>query len=396
MNTRYDRYDVVIAGGGVTGCSTALFLAREPDFDGSVLVVERDPTYENAPSAKATGGFRQQFSTPENVRIGLFGVEFVKHLDDYLAIDGETPDVGFRENGYLLVATESMLPTMLENNAVQRSLGADVHFRAPDELQARCPWLRTSDIAGGFLSDSNEGYLDPYSLLQAYRRKARSLGVEFVHDDVVSVRRGGARVTGVSLRTGGDVACGSVVNAAGASGAPEICESLGVELPIESRKRCTYVFECREPIGPTPLTITESGVGFRSEGAGFIVNVSPPSERDPVTKDTDVDYDLFDEVVWPALATRVPAFEAIKLTGAWCCHYDFNTLDENLIIGRTPTYENFYLAAGFSGHGLQQSPAVGRALSELITFGEYRTIDLTRFGYERVQTGAAIRETNCY
>ena len=390
------RYDVVIVGGGVTGCATALFLAREPGFDGTVLVVERDQTYENAPSAKASGGFRQQFSTPENIRIGLFGVHFLKHLDEYISIDGEAPDVGFRENGYLLLATESMLPVMLENNDLQRELGADVHFRASDELRARYPWLNTGGIAGGFLSDSNEGYIDPYSLLQAYRRKARSLGVEFVRDEVLSVRSEGARVTGVTLAEGGDVACGVVVNAAGASGAPEICASLGVELPIESRKRFTFVFECREPIRPTPLTITEVGVAFRSEGKGFISNVSPPPERDPVTKDTEIDYDLFDELIWPVLASRVPAFEAIKLTGAWCCHYDYNTLDENLIIGRTPAYENFYLAAGFSGHGLQQSPAVGRALAELITFGEYRAIDLARFGYERVPAGEAIRETNCY
>ena len=390
------RYDAVVIGGGVTGCSTALFLAREPGFDGKVLVVERDPTYENAPSAKATGGFRQQFSTPENIRIGLFGVHFLKHLDEYLAVDGETPDVGFRENGYLLLATDAMLPAMLDNNAVQRELGADVHFRTPNELQARYPWLGTDGIAGGFLSDSNEGYVDPYSLLQAYRRKARSLGVDFVRDEAISVRRDGARVTAVRLAEAGDVACGAVVNAAGASGAPEICAALGVEFPIESRKRFAFVFECREPIGQTPLTINEVGVAFRSEGAGFISNVSPPPERDPVTKDTEIDYDLFDELIWPALAARVPVFEAIKLTGAWCCHYDYNTLDENLIIGRTPHYENFYLAAGFSGHGLQQSPAVGRALSELIAFGEFRAIDLSRFGYERVLTGEAIREVNCY
>ena len=390
------RYDVVIIGGGVTGCSTALFLARESGFGGTVLVVERDPTYEHAPSAKATGGFRQQFSTPENIRIGLFGVHFLKHLDEYLSIDGETPDVGFRENGYLLLATESMLPAMLENNAVQRSLGADVHFRTPEELQARYPWLGAGGIAGGFLSDSGEGYLDPYSLLQAYRRKARSLGVDFVRDEAVSVQHDGARVTGVTLAGGGAVACGAVVNAAGAGGATELCASLGVELPVESRKRCTFVFECREPIGPTPLTITETGVGFRSEGRGFICNASPPPERDPATKDTAIDYDLFDALVWPALAARVPAFEAIRLTGAWCCHYDYNTLDENLIVGRTPMYGNFYLAAGFSGHGLQQSPAVGRALAELVSFGEYRTIDLARFGYERVRTGEAVHETNCY
>ena len=390
------RYDAVIIGGGVSGCSTALFLAREPGFDGRILVVERDPTYEHAPSAKASGGFRQQFSTPENIRIGLFGVHFLKHLDAYLAVDGQVPDVGFRENGYLLLATPSMLPAMLESNAVQRELGADVHFRTPDELRTRFPWLAVDDLAGGFLSNSNEGYLDPYSLLQAYRRKARSLGVDFVHDEALALERDGARVTGVTLARGGTVACGVAVNTAGAYGAPEICASLGIELPIESRKRFTFVFECREPIGPTPLTITEVGVAFRSEGKGFISNVSPPPDRDPVTKDTEIDHELFDELIWPALAARVPAFEAIKQTGAWCCHYDYNTLDENLIIGRTPAYENFYLAVGFSGHGLQQSPAVGRALAELITFGEFRAIDLARFGYERVLTGEALRETNCY
>ena len=297
------RYDVVIIGGGVTGCSTAFFLARESGFDGTILVVERDPTYENAPSAKATGGFRQQFSTPENIRIGLFGVHFLKHLDEFLAIDGEIPDVGFRENGYLLLATESMLPAMLENNAVQRELGADIHFRSPDELRARFPWLATDGMAGGFLSDSNEGYIDPYSLLQAYRRKARSLGVDFAHDEAVSVQSADSRVTGITLAGGGAVACGAVVNAAGAYGAPEICASLGVEIPIESRKRFTYVFECREPIGPTPLTITEAGVAFRSEGRGFVSNVSPPPERDPVTKDTEIEYTLFEELIWPALAS---------------------------------------------------------------------------------------------
>ena len=390
------RYDVVIIGGGVTGCATALFLAREPGFDGTVLVVERDPTYEHAPSAKATGGFRQQFSTPENIRIGLFGVHFLKHLDEYLAIDGEVPDVGFRENGYLLLATESMLPAMIDSNTVQRVLGADVHFRTADELQMRFPWLDTGGLAGGFLSDSNEGYVDPYSLLQAYRRKARSLGVEFVHDEAVSVQSDGARVTRVTLAGAGKIGCGVAVNAAGAYGAPEVCASLGVELPIESRKRFTFVFECREPIGPTPLTITEAGVAFRSEGKGFISNVSPPPEQDPVTKDTEIEYELFEELIWPALAARVPAFEAIKQTGAWCCHYDYNTLDENLIIGRTPAFENFFLAVGFSGHGLQQSPAVGRALADLITFGTYRTIDLTRFGYERVLAGEPLREMNCY
>ena len=357
------RYDVVIIGGGVTGCSTALFLAREPGFDGSVLVVERDPTYEHAPSAKATGGFRQQFSTPENIRIGLFGVHFLKHLDEYLSVDDETPDVGFRENGYLLLATESMLPAMRENNAVQREFGADVHFRESDELRRRFP-LAPHRRCGGRLPERQQRGLHRPVLARAgipaqgalargrVRARRSGIGAErrLAGHERHACRRGQGR-----LRCGGQCR-GSVRR-------PGICESLGVEIPIESRKRFTFVFECREPIGPTPLTITEVGVAFRSEGKGFISNVSPPPERDPVTKDTEIEYELFEELIWPALAARVPAFEAIKQTGAWCCHYDYNTLDENLIIGLTPAYENFYIAVGFSGHGLQQSPAVGRALS---------------------------------
>ena len=390
------QYDVVIIGGGVTGCSAATFLAAEPGFDGTILIVERDPTYQSAPSAKATGGFRQQFSTPENIQMGLFGVRFLKKISHYLSVDGAIPDVGFHENGYLLLATASMLPVMRENNALQRDLGADIHFRMPVELQARYPWLATDGIAGGFLSDSMEGYLDAYSLLQAFRRKARALGVTFIKDEAVSLHAQAGRLTGIELAGGGTIACAAAINTAGASGARELCTSLGVPLPVESRKRCTFVFDCRTAIGPTPLVVTETGVGFRSEGRGFIAVCAPSADQDPDTRDSSIDYNQFDDVIWPALAARVPAFEAIRLTGAWSCHYDFNTLDENLIIGSLPGYDNAYVAAGFSGHGLQQSPAVGRALSELVTFGEYRTLDLSRFGYERVLTGNAIREMHCY
>ena len=249
---------------------------------------------------------------------------------------------------------------------------------------------------GGFLGLSNEGWLDPYGLLQGFRRKARSLGVTYVADEAVDLTRQGSRVTAVTLRGAGTIAAGVVLDSAGACDAAKIAAMVGVELPVEPRKRCTFVFECREEIGVPPLTILPSGVAFRPEGRGFLSNVSPPADRDPATVDLEVDDDLFEELVWPALAERVPVFEAIKLMRAYSCHYDFNTLDENAILGRAPQLENFYLAAGFSGHGLQQSPAVGRAMSELIAFGEYRTLDLTRFGYERVLTGTKILETNCY
>lgn len=389
-------YDVVIIGGGVTGGSTACFLTSEPGFSGSVLVVERDPTYEHAPSSRSTGGIRQQFSTRENIEIGLFGAHFAKNAERYLSIDGETPDIGFREGGYLLLATPEVLPLMEKNNVTQRACGADVHFHDPGALRARFPWLDPTGLAGGFFGVSNEGWVDPWSLVQAYKKKARASGAEYVADEVVTLERRGRRVGSLRLREGGCIEAGVVINAAGARDGAGIAAQVGVDLPIEPRKRCTFVFQCREEIGPTPLTVTPIGVAFRPEGRGFISNTAPPPGRDPVCEDTEVDYWLFEEVVWPALAERVPAFEAIKMTNSWCCHYDVNTLDENVIIGRSPEVENFYFAIGFSGHGLQQSPAIGRALSELITYGEYRTLDLTRFGYGRVMRGEALPETNCW
>lgn len=392
------HYDVIIIGGGVSGCSTAYFLAAQQAFDGSILVVERDPTYTNAPSARASGGVRQQFSTPENVRIGLFGAHFVKNIGDYLAVDGEVPDVGFKERGYLLMATPEMLPVMQQNNAVQLECGADIHFQTPAQLQERFPWLNIDGLVGAYFGFSNEGWLDPYSLLQAYRRKARSLGVTFVHDQALEVHCQGKRANEAVLKDGGTLSAGVIVNTAGASGVVELAQQVGVSLPIERRKRCTFIFSCREDIGGIPMTFLPQGIGLRSEGRGFLVNVSPPRERDPVVgnDDFDIDYYIFEEIIWPALAERIPVFEAIKLESAYSCHYDFNTLDGNAILGRVPGLENYYLAAGFSGHGLQQSPAVGRALSELITFGEYRTLDLSRFAYERVLSGDALPETNCY
>ena len=395
MDAVADSYDVVIIGGGVTGCSTACFLTAG-GFHGSVLVVERDPSYANAPSARAAGGIRQQFSTPENIRIGLFGAEFVKNAAHYLSVAGEAPELGFKERGYLLLASADTLPQMRANHAVQRELGADIVYQSNAELAARFPWLATGNLAGGFLGLGNEGWLDPYSLLQAYRRKAISTGVTVITDEVTQLHCRGRRVSEVHLQSGAIVTPGTVLNAAGARDAAAIAAQVGIDLPVEPRKRCAFVFECRASIEETPQVILANGVAVRREGERYLAVVSPPPERDPATNDFDIDYTLFDEIIWPSLAEQVPAFEAIKLSNAHACHYDFNTLDENVVLGHVPGVENFLIACGFSGHGLMQSPAVGRALGELIQHGEYRTLDLSRFGYERILANTPLAETNCY
>jgi sarcosine oxidase len=386
-------YDVVIVGGGVIGSAIAYFLAAQTDFKGSILVVEKDPTYAEAATSRSAGGVRQQFSTPENIRMGAFGAAFIKSVDEHLSVDGEAPALPFVEWGYLFLATEAGLGILHNNHRTQSTLGADVALLSPAELAARFPWLNVADLAGGSYGLSNEGWTDPYGLLQAFRRKARALGVTYLAGEAVALGRNASKVTGLTLKSGETIACGALVNAAGYH-AHEIAAAAGIDLPIRPRKRFVYVFDCRERLERAPLLIDPTGVYFRPEGASYICGVSPPEDQDPDCTDFELDYRLFEEVIWPTLAHRVPAFEAIKLVRAWAGHYDYNTLDQNAILGPHPDLTNFYFANGFSGHGLQQSPAVGRAIAELIVYGAYRSIDLGRFSYMRVLKNEPIIEIN--
>lgn len=386
-------YDVVIVGGAVIGSAIAYFLAGPIGFKGSVLVVERDPTYAEAATPRSAGGIRQQFSTAENIRMSMFGAEFVRNVADHLSVEGERAELPFVQNGYLFLASEAGLKVLRENHLLQTELGADIAFLDSAALTARFPWLNVDDLAAGTLGRSNEGWTDPYGLLQAFRRKARALGVTYVKDEVVGLRRDGARIGTVRLAEGGEIACGTVVDAAGLR-AHEVAAMAGLDLPVRPRKRFVFVFDCRAPIEKAPLLIDPSGVYFRPEGASYICGVSPPEDADPDCLDFEIDYSLFEDTIWPTLAQRVPAFEAIKLARAWAGHYDYNTLDQNAILGPHPELANFHVAAGFSGHGLQQSPAVGRAIAELIAHGAYRSIDLSRFGWERVLRNEPLFERN--
>jgi FAD-dependent oxidoreductase domain-containing protein 1 len=149
-----------------------------------------------------------------------------------------------------------------------------------------------------------------------------------------------------------------------------------------------------EALHAAPLTVDLSGVYFRPEGRNFLCGLSPEEHEEPTDMNWDVDYSFFEERVWPVLATRVPQFETIKVINAWVGQYDYNALDQNAILGAHPQLKNFYFANGFSGHGLQQGAAAGNAIAELIIHGSYRTIDLTRFGYERIQRNQPLFEKN--
>ncbi|WP_374445771.1 NAD(P)/FAD-dependent oxidoreductase [Stella sp.] len=385
--------DVVVVGGGIVGSATAYFLTRDPAMAGRVVVVERDPTYARASTPRSAGSIRQQFSTPENIRMSQFGMAFLRDLDRHLGVDGEPVDVGFRENGYLFLASADGVGVLEANHRVQRACDAAVELLDPAALARTFPWLATEGIAAGSFGTANEGWFDPHTLLMAFRRKARAQGAVYVEDEVVAVERTAGRVDAVGLASGGRIGCGTMVCAAGPN-AGRVAALAGAELPVAHRKRFVYVFDCKERFPQMPLVICPNGVWVRPEGAGYVCGTSPPEDQDPDCEDLELDYAMFDDVVWPTIAERIPAFEAIKLTGAWAGHYDFNTVDHNGIIGRHPEVANLIFANGFSGHGLQQAPATGRAVSELILAGRFVTLDLSRFAYTRFAEGRLVQEIN--
>jgi sarcosine oxidase len=388
-----DSYDVVIVGGGVIGSAIAYFLAAEPSFDGRVLVVEKDFSYRYGSTGRSVSSIRQQFSTPENIAISLYGARFLKQIGNHLSLDGEAPALSFREDGYLFLASPAGLPILRENHALQIAQGADNVLLTPEELAARFPWLEVADLGGGCLGLSMEGWFDPHALLQAFRRKARSLGVSYLEDRVVSLARDGGRVTAAKLASGGRIGCGWLVDAAGPRAA-EVAAMADLNLPVHPRKRFVFAFACRSALANCPLVIDPSGLYFRPEGQGFITGISPAADADPDCLDFEIDYEVFETVIWPALAARVPAFAEIRQTTAWAGHYAVNSFDHNAILGPHPEVANFLFANGFSGHGIQQSPAVGRAIMEQIVHGGYRSLDLGRFGYRRLLDDTPLRERN--
>jgi glycine/D-amino acid oxidase-like deaminating enzyme len=389
-----DRADVVIVGGGIVGSAVAHFLAAEPGFRGRIAIVERDTSYAESSTARSAGGLRQQFSTPENIALSLFTLATLRRLEDR---SGAGADVGFREQGYLILASAGGATLLAENVALQQSMGADIACLGPAGLTARFPWLSSEGVAAGGFGQSGEGWFDPMSLANLFRNAAVASGAVVVRDAVAGIELAGDRVEAVRLAGGRRLECKVLVNAAGAwSG--EVAALAGVALPVEPRKRYVYVVDCREPpeaLRRAPLTVDPGGVWFRPEGRFFLCGKSPEEGQEPAIGNLDdIDHAFFEEEVWPALAARVSAFERIKVVNAWAGYYDFNTLDQNAVVGPHPQISNLYFATGFSGHGAQQAAGAGRAIAELVVHGACRTIDLARFGFDRIARQAPLPERN--
>jgi len=380
---------IVVIGGGAVGASVALFLKLQGGAAVEVQVVEPDPTLARASSALSAGSVRQQFSNAVNVAMSRYGHAVVSGADPLLAIDGVAPEVGFVPGAYLFVATSAAgAATLRANQAVQAAAGADVALLAPDEAARRFAWLRTDDLAGAALGQGGEGWLDGYAFARALAAKARALGAQWQRAAVTGFERDGARLRAVTLDDGRTLAADAVVLAAGPwSGA--VGRLAGLDVPVHARRRTVFAMTCPTPLPRTPLVVDPAGVWVRSEGAGFIGGWSPgDGDADPDDLPLDQpDLAQFEDRLWPALAHRVPAFEALRVQRAWAGYYEVHPLDHNALIGPHPGCADLWLCCGFSGHGLQHAPAAGRGLAERLLSGRYRTLDLSPFDPQRVHEG---------
>lgn len=388
-------YDVVIVGGAAVGSSTAYWLSQKLGPDPSVLVVERDSSYARSSTALSTSAIRQQYSNPINVRISQFGVEFIRGFAERMAPfhPGEAPqDLGFREHGYLYCVSPEGVEAARARVELQRSLGAGTVFLEPGPLKDRFPWLNVEDLGGGAWGSRDEGWFDSMGMLNGLRRAARAGGVEYAENAVVGLEMAAGRVAGVRLQTGETVACGTLVNAAGPR-AQQVAAMAGLSIPVAPFKRYSFVFASGTPIpGRMPNVIDLTGTFVRPEGPLFLTGNTPLDDGPADYDDFDLRREEFEDRIWPALWHRIPCFDALRVQTAWTGHYEYNMLDHNGIVGFHPETSNFMFANGFSGHGLQQSPAVGRAVAELIVDGSFQTLDLTPFRYERIPAGEPFME----
>ena len=380
--------DVAIVGGGAMGWSTAFWLTRRaPGLD--VVVIERDPSYARAATALSVASIRQQFTTAINVRISRFGIEFFRNF----TAETGAPELGLREQGYLFLAgSQSGAEVLRQAAALQRGEGAATELIRPATLAARYPWLRLDDVALASFGPDGEGWYDNMGLLSGLRGAARGSGARALRGTVTEVMAAGARGRGLRLADGGEIAAGAVVLAAG-TGTAELLEALGEHCPVEPRKRTVFVIDAPEARHPgAPLIVDHTGFYLRPEGERWIAATVPEEDVPCAADDFEPDLAQFDDLLWPRLYARSESFAAVKVLRAWAGHYDYNRLDANALVGRWPGWENLYALTGFSGHGLQQAPAMGRGMAELLAAGRYETLDLSELGAERLVNGARVRE----
>lgn len=380
-----DQADIVIVGGAVVGSAIAWHLACGLRHPARVIVLERDFSYARAQTALSVSSIRQQFSCAVNIRASLYGLDFIRTAPARFGAD-----FGFREHGYLFLATDSGRAALAANLSIQQAEGADIVWHDPAALAARFPWLSTEGIAAGTWGRRGEGWFDGYGLMQAMRREAREAGVTWRQATATAIDGHAVR-----LADGGAVGAQRIVIAAG-TGSAALAATAGIDLPVRARKRMVFTFRCAEPIARMPLLIDASGVYARPEGDGFLCGLSPAAAEDPDPgEDYEPDWSWFEQRIWPVLAARVPAFERIRTGRAWAGHYDMNLFDHNALIGPWPGAPHILLACGFSGHGMQQAPAAGRVIAGHLA-GQAPGLDLADLAPDRLASGRRVIERNVW
>ena len=381
---------VAIIGGGIMGSAAAYFLSQDKNFNGTVLVFEPDPSYAYSATVRSAAAIRQQFNVPVNVQLSRFSYQFFKGINQILDLSRSEFDIQFTDRSYLVLAPPSGAEKLRHISELQRSLGAEVQFMLPDEIRKRFPWFKTEEVGAGCLGLSGEGWFDARTALKALRTKAETLGAEYVQAEINAIHRKASRITAVETTEGGLSNADIVIDAAGAK-AGLVARMAGIDLPIESRKRCAFVFRSSTPVETftnlIDTTYASRGVYARPFGTNYMGMTSPDPDKDPEAFDFDVDKNLFEEFVRPALSRRVEGFQDMQLVDSWAGHYELNTFDQNAILGPHPEINKFIFLCGFSGHGVMHAPAAARGIAEWITTGAYQTIDLSPLGYQRILDG---------
>ena len=393
QSTAHQKFDIVIIGGAMMGSAAAWFLSHHPQFDGRILVIERDPSYAFCSTSHTHSCLRQQYSSALNIKIAQFAVDMVRRFKHHMN-DPAAPDIALDSFGYMYLAkTEAFADQLRRNQQLQASLGAGTKILSADEIARAYPFYHLDDIILGSHNPHDEGYFDGAAIFDWWRRAAMQKGVTYRHDTVVGLDHDAQRVKAVRLASGDIVAPGLVINAAGPRAA-EVAAMAGFALPVEPRRRFSFMFSAQTPLEQElPLTIDPAGVHFLRHGAYYLAGCAPDLDVAVAPDNFEMDLTIWQDKVWPALAHRVPAFEAVRVEREWVGHYAYNILDANAVIGPHPDMPNFYFMNGFSGHGLQQSPAMGRGIAEHIISGAYQTLDLGAFGFQRVLAQKPFVET---
>lgn len=382
-------YDVIIVGSGVMGSSTAYHLTLAQSSL-KVAVIERDPSFEFASSTLSMANVRIQFSLKENIQISQFALEFLTDFSEAMEVEGEAPEIGFHHEGNLFLVDEAGEAEARKSLKMQREMGCEVEWWSPAKIREVYPLYDTAGIVGGTFGP-RDGHLDAYAVVMGFRQKARALGAEMLTGEVVRLLTSQGRTEGVELADGTRLKAPIVINCTGAW-ATELAATAGVELPILPTQRQVFALDVAiKPEGPLPLTIYPSGLYFRTE-TGNLILLGKSLAEDRVGFKFGWDRERFTDLLWPELAEAVPAWDRLKIVRGWSGLYAVNTLDGNAILGEWPELPGFYLANGFSGHGLQQGPAVGRYLTELI-LGQTPSLDLSCFSPDRIPENRPIGES---